>query len=748
MKKTILLFFTLFFLFGNKIIAQDIRRMDVKFEKNGLEIENPFAGGLNSPQVNAVDLNDDGVMDLHLFDKAGNVHVTFINNASTNGNAYKFAPEYAENFPDIQGWALLRDYNNDGVMDIFSYSDRPGVHGIKVHKGRMEDGKIAFTRLTHFDGPHNLLSFLISNGSFPQVPVTDEDLPAIDDIDGDGDLDILTFDLGGSHVEMFKNLSVEEGYGLDSLKYELYDDCWGNFKEAGLSAEIVLGGSTDICPSFWDNQADTRHSGSTLMTFDEDNDGDKELVLGDLSGVHLVKLDNGGDADDAFVVDFDETYPSYDMPADMPIFLASFYLDVDNDGNKDLIAAPNNFKSSEDDENIWFYKNINNNEFPSFEFQQNDFLVETMIDLGTGANPAFVDYDANGLMDIVVGNITYVLPGAQKDSRLFLFENIGTLTTPKYKLADDNWLGMNQYNTTSQYFNFSPTFGDMDQDGDIDLLVGEESGRVIYFENIAGAGNPLSFATPDLFYQEIDAGNAVNPQIVDVNRDGLNDLLMGREAGRVVYFPNIGTTGNPIFESDPFAAPNISKFGNIDTKISTGFDGNASPTLVDIDGEYILYCGTLRGRIEVYTNIDGNLEGEFSMPDSTFANIREGQFTNLDIADITGNGKLEYIVGNSRGGLGIFTADNPVSVATTKVVNPLAIKILPNPTSDFVYFEVEGFQNEKTNLRIYDAMGRVVLEKLLPYEKTGVDVSRLAAGIYFCEFLVGDQRGIKKLIKK
>ncbi|MEM6963637.1 MAG: VCBS repeat-containing protein, partial [Bacteroidota bacterium] len=270
--------------------AQNIKRLDVGFEEAGLPMQNPFAGGLNAPQINAVDLNNDGVLDLHFFDKAGNVHVTFINNGSTSGGSYEFAPQYAANFPDIEGWALLRDYNGDGIMDIFSYSDVIGVSGVKVHRGSYQDDMITFERLTHSDGPHDVLSFLIPNGSFPQIAVDDQDLPAIDDIDGDGDLDILTFDLGGSTVEWYRNTSLENGFGLDSLKFVREEDCWGNFKEGGLSAEIFLGTSMGICPSLQNNQAEVRHAGSTLMTFDDDNDGDKELVLGDLTGLHLVYL--------------------------------------------------------------------------------------------------------------------------------------------------------------------------------------------------------------------------------------------------------------------------------------------------------------------------------------------------------------------------------------------------------------------------------------------------------------------------
>ena len=252
----------------------------------------------------------------------------------------------------------------------------------------------------------------------------------------------------------------------------------------------------------------------------------------------------------------------------------------------------------------------------------------------------------------------------------------------------------------------------------------------------------------NLFFQGIDAGQGVNPQIIDVNRDGLKDLLIGSRLGRIYFAPNIGTADNPQFESDLFAPPNDFQFGGIDTRIAPGYDGSASPVMIEVDGEYVLYVGTQRGRIEVYENIDGNLDGDFTLVDSIFGDIREGQITHIDIADINGNGKMEYLIGNSRGGLGFFTADGPTSTTQISSSTVLNINIIPNPTTDFVYFEVEGFELEKTELRIYDAVGRMLLQRNLPYRKSGVDVSRLPAGIYFCEVIVGSQRGIRKMVKK
>ena len=739
-------FVSIFLFFTKNTNAQDVRRFDVDWEIEGDVSNNALAGGLNAPQLSEVDLNNDGVQDLYIFDRAGDVHLTFLNNGSTTGKAYEFAPEYATNFPSVTDFVLLRDYNGDGIMDLFAYSDTPGVNGFIVYQGSYFDNKITFTRINIYGENFNILYTEIPNGTTTNIYVPRDDYPAIDDIDGDGDLDILSFDVGGSVVIYYENQSVENGHGLDSLEFKTEDLCFGKFKEDGLNSTIFLSDNANSCFNLWNPSADVRHSGSTILSYDADGDGDKELVIGDLSSNNLVWLGNAGTVDNAWMTTQDETFPSDNVSVDMPIFIASFHLDLDNDGKKDFVVAPNNFRSAEDDENVWFYKNVTDNNSPTFEKKEETFLVKEMLDNGTGANPTFVDYNADGLMDVLVGNTTYYLTGGAKDSRLFLYENIGTLSEPRYRLADDNYLNLNQYNSNNEYWNYDPALGDMDNDGDLDLFVAEETGRIIYFENTAGANNPFAFAAPNLFWKGIDLPQGLALQIVDVNRDGLLDLLCGRRLGTIIYMSNIGTATDPDFHLDPFEAPNNFKFGDVDLRLGQDANGSASPMLVDQNGEYVLYCGSERGQIEVYENIDGNLDGTFTLVDSTYGNIREGKVTHPSIADINGNGTLDILVGNSRGGLGFFTTDLPVN--TTDFKNDLTINLFPNPVDEFFYLEIEGLNGKQANLRIYNTIGQTMIEKDLPYQKNGVNVNNLSAGIYFCEVIVGNRRGVRKLVIK
>ena len=83
------------------VFSQPYPLMNTPFRVNGKDLRFPFAGGLNNPQFNAVDLNNDQVMDLYVFDRTGNVQLAFINEGTPGESSYRYAPEYVQYFPQI-----------------------------------------------------------------------------------------------------------------------------------------------------------------------------------------------------------------------------------------------------------------------------------------------------------------------------------------------------------------------------------------------------------------------------------------------------------------------------------------------------------------------------------------------------------------------------------------------------------------------------------------------------------------------
>jgi hypothetical protein len=732
-----LLLITLFLLlFAGKLPAQSLNPMPVPVWSNGQLLPNALAGGLNNPQLSEADLNLDGFMDLVIFDRKGDVLLTFLHTATAGSSEYLYAPEYTRHFPKINGWMMLRDFNGDEIPDIFAYSDVPGIDGIIVYRGSYNaQNELTFQKIP-FNNPHKLIYFPLPNGSQTQLYVTKIDYPDVVDVDGDGDLDILTFGVAGGYLEYYANRSVEMGFGTDTLIYRLASTCWGGFYESGFTEAVDLSASSGQCYSpLHDNpgQLETRHAGSTILAFDADGDGDKDLILGDISFNNLNFLRNGGTPQTAWMTAQDNDFPSYNIPLDLPVFPAAFLLDLDHDGRKDLAVAPNATNISEDREVLWRYRNVQQNPV-QFELVERNFLVNTMIDLGTGANPAFADVNGDGLTDLVIGNGSYYQPSGLKASRLYLYLNTGTASQPAFSLTDTNWLNMALH--ASATFNLAPAFGDLDNDGDLDLLVGEDFGLLFFFENTAGPGNPPQFAAPVYPYMNIDVGLASTPHIADLNRDGFMDLLIGERNGNINYFPNQATGPGPASFNSAEAAPNIPQLGRVDARIPGFTAGYSAPVIVDINNQFTLFTGTEIGRIEAYTVTEDNFAATFPLISETWENLQSGARSRLAFADLNNDGLLEMAVGNERGGLQIFGTSLPAQLSSASRDTPKdspGPKVWPNPASHTLWFSLpeSGQQPAAIQCRLYTSDGRLIRQRVHTGNQWSENLSGLPEGLYF-----------------
>ncbi len=745
---------TLSFLFicltgGVLLTAQNsLIPLNAEFVVDGVNLRNPLVGGLNAPQFCEVDFNNDGVQDLFVFDRTGDVVLTYLNEGTNNEVDYQYSPEYINNFPPLKHWVLLRDFNDDGAMDIFAYSHVPGIDGVQVYEGYYDGNELRFERFDFYNNPHDLIFFPLSSGNFTQLYVSTEDYPEVSDIDYDGDLDFITFSNGGGYIYLYENKSVDLGFGKDSLIYELDDTCLGGGYESGLTGCVSLSSSPDSCYTGFMGGGDERHAGSTLLMFDEDNDQDKEMWLGDVNTPTVNMLHNGGTNQQTWWSTQDCDFPSYDVSVEVFNFPANFYLDVDNDGKKDFIVAPNADKNSEDDQNVWFYKNTTDNLNPVFAYQKSTLFVEDMLDMGTGSRPVFVDYNADGLMDIIVGNETYYVIGGAKDARLFLYQNTGSASNPVFELVDDDYLGMSQFSGSN--WSFAPAAGDIDGDGDVDLLVGEEFGALFFLENVAGPNTTFQFASPQFNYMGIDVGLVSTPSIIDLNRDGLMDIVVGERNGFLNYFENVGNIGNPQFGSDEDLPPNNSFLGQVDTRTPGSVEGYASPYFVDFEGDYMLFCGSNERGVIRYTNIDDNLSGAFTWDEDFFGNVATGIRTHPTLADVTSNNVLDLLIGNRRGGLsGYISGYNADGTLPVFSPDPLvSIDLFPNPASDLltVQIDAKGTLNQ-LKMKAYNSIGQLIFEKECTSLKEEISLNDWSAGVYFLE--VGNDKinTVKRFVK-
>lgn len=739
MKRLITLFALCFA--SQNFLAQNFTRLQLPVEYNGQQLANAWAGGLNAPQWCKADLDNDGDQDLYAFDRVGHVHIAFRNNGN---NAYLFAPELTAHFPEGRNFGILRDYNTDGAPDLFVHAGDIGIAGIKAFRGFFVGNELHFDQVLTPQWIFDVLVYSQSPGVYTNILVNLTDYPSIDDLDGDGDLDILSISGTGSYVNYYENVAIEMGYTNDTMLFVLKDQCWGKFYIAPFSEEFTLSNSPNSCALLTGHNPNQNrlHGGGTLATFDTDNDGDKELLYGDLIYPKLTFGLNSGTNENAWVTDQDPNFPAYNVPVDIPYFPAAYMLDFDNDGLTDMLVSPNDTKKTPDRETVWFYRNTQSNANPHFELQQKDAMGNTMLDFGSGAQPAFADVNGDGLLDIVVGNCNYFTPDqptVEPDvPGLYLLLNTGSSSQPAFELADTDWLGFSVFG--EEKFAFAPTFGDLDGDGDLDLLVGERYGSLIFVENTAGPGNPMAFGPLQTNWQNINVGQYATPFIFDLDEDGDLDLIVGERNGNINYLPNLGTPTAPLFHPNPDEAPNNRLLGNIVTQQPGYPTGYSAPVILPFENETFLITGSEFGWMEAYLVVKDSLNGgSFPLVSETFGNLRDGQETRLAFADLNGDNFLEMIMGNRRGGLGLwkspFHVTDGLTVATHDPVLSLNLQAWPNPTGSELFVEMPDDLSGNITARIIDLQGRLLRTSTHTGKLLQLDVSELNAGVYFLQII-------------
>ncbi len=690
----------------------------------------PWAGGMNSVQFGEVDINRDGIKDLVVFDRQGNRLMPFINHGTPNSIDYTYEPDYISCFPTLFDWAIFVDYNNDGKSDIFTYS--PGWAGMLVYKNISDDTLKFQLEVSPYLTSHY-------SGGEVNILVTYADYPAISDLDNDGDLDILTFWGLGSFVEMHKNLSMETYGHADSLIFQHTETCWGHFAESDesnlLYLDTCVGKKSEIPAN--DIKQD-RHTGSTFLMIDLDADNDKDLLLADVDYPGMFALINGGDAENAYITEIDTLFPEESSrPVRLFSMPAGAYIDINNDNKKDLLVAPFDPSPfiSKNLNNILVYLNTGENNAPHFNFYTNHFLQDNMIDVGSGAIPVLYDFDHDGLTDLFIGNYGYYRRSYYDEhytlhtdykSTIAYFKNTGSSETPVFQQTDFDFGGFYPEDTT--FLGLSPTFGDIDNDGITEIIIGNNHGSLILMKAINGD------FTKTYNYAGIDVGEYSVPQLFDLDNDGLLDLIIGKKDGKLSYYHNDGSAENPDFTY-------ITDFlGQVDvTDYNLSWYGYSTPCFFKTaNGETRLLVGSESGKVFLYKNIDNNLDGIFT-EDNHWDNLigikdfdsNRGYRTAAAIGHLDSDDTLEMIVGNFSGGVEYFGGKPQVlSDIRSKKSVERKLKIYPNPAAYQVNIQ-NPFPGDPVTVSVFSMEGKEVVRKKFDHIATlTLQISELENGIY------------------
>ena len=423
--------------------------------------------------------------------------------------------------------------------------------------------------------------------------------PSLADLDDDGDLDLVVGDGAGlfsylertgtsistAFVERTGDANPLDGRDVGSVAAPALSDIDGDgdFDLVSGSASPLLfafentGSATS--PAFLARTGSTNPFGAlspgplpTPALGDLDADGDPDVLAGLQNGTfgYLESFLARAPQPPTELTGAANPLDAFDVGA----LSAPAFADLDGDADLDAV-------SGEDFGAFAYFENTGTMRMPAFVERTGAANPLDGRDVGDAAQPALADLDGDGDVDLLAGR-----SGGDFD----YLANTGNALSPLFAPVVANPFGLAGVGTHSAI-----VLGDLDRDGDLDLVVGRYYGGLAYFENTGtatmaafsertGAASPVS---------ELDVGYYTRPALGDHDRDGDLDLVCGSEGGRFRYFENVGTAARPSFARG---------FGSGNPLGGEDVGSRAAPAAADLDGDgdTDLVAGTLDGTFRVY----------------------------------------------------------------------------------------------------------------------------------------------------
>ncbi|MDO9552076.1 T9SS type A sorting domain-containing protein [Rhodonellum sp.] len=675
----------------------------VKVTVAGKSLLMPFAGGINASQFQEMDVDNDGVEELIAWD----INTRRVSVFKIVEDEITFLPEMSYYFPsDVNGFLVLADFDGDGKKDLFTSS----TLGIKAYRNSTPtNGKFPV-----WESAQNFLR--LDNGS--NLQANNLDIPIIMDLDGDGDLDIATFNFAsGDFLEFYLNTSVERKGVADIDGFAFPETRWGKFEFCGcgsFSFGITCSGlPISRAMDFPENQRILHSGGHSILYSDFDGDGIRDLLMGQDQCNTLYFLVNKGTNAQPLFDEFSTELPGLGPLPEFPIFHTSYLFQ-----NQLLISSNSSAVAAQ-------YQTDFANSIYQFSLGENTSLISTaflqkeMLDLGENSRPFFRGNSSNGEMIITANS----LQNGQIVGKASLFK----VENENWSLQESDYLGLSNLGLTDlQYQEF----------------VNSKNQNTSWF---AGT-DTLNFALVKKLFV-INKENLAESKEVTIPVTGIRPmdhfeffsyqkkdyLLLAKQTGELVLFdvdfaPDITIRLN---QRDFLGFSDNPASRNLNVHLISG----ALPSLYVVDQRGVLaYLENFMNsnvRESISLRLLDNQTGQSRLSrNSWIAHIPKPFGENFDL-----------VIGNNGGGLQYLKSISSEQIPSE---NDFLVKVFPNPSTG--PFKI--ISSQVTNARLITSIGQVIWEngEIKANIEMEIDASILSPGLYILQLVSEKGQSVSKKI--
>lgn len=607
-----------------------------KIIHDGREIQLPFAVGINASQYQQMDVNGNGEEEWVVWDINARRVLVF----EEISGEFKYLPEMSYFFPnDINGFLILADFDKDGKKDLFTSSP----FGIKAYKNTSPAGA-GFPQWTV---AQNFLR--LENGS--NLTANNLDIPMILDIDGDGDLDVASFNLG-DYVDFYLNTSVERKGVADIDAFAFPEPWWGRFEfcgcgsfSFGITCEgLPMGRITDS-----DESARILHTGGhSILYSDFDGDGIRDLLLGRDECNKLYFLPNKGTDRVPLFDSFSNEVQGFGALPEFPIYHAAYLWQNSLIVSSNSSASAGVFKS-DFSENV-FQISKGSSGLPN----TSPFLQSEMLDLGENSRPFFKGLSTSGELILTANSFV--------EGRNIGMAHRYVVSGEGWELVENDYLGLSQLDFTDlHYFEYLNAANQETYWITVLDTVNNSLRRLVFYGT-----NPDFAQMKQIFLP--NRSPVGQDQIEMFSFEGKDYLLLARQTGELLLFLfDFSNAENiKLVQSDFLGYTDNPGSRNLNVHVVPG----KNPSLYAVDQRGVLvYIPDFMNQVEretILVTISPTATSQSRLGRNTWITSLPKPFTD----------ERDLVLGNTAGGLEYlkFQAEGPLPGE-----EDLLVKVYPNP---------------------------------------------------------------------